>query len=280
MPAEIFPLDDPRKADITLGQLLTMSAGIRGVNPVYVHGEKQTWDAPSVDGPIATTDPVALHEKLWCAPGECYSYATSSPHLASIVLRRLTGMEMEQYIRLKIAGPLGFGTWGYAMYRPGLKAGVNEEGRLDHTPGGGSIAVRSTDVLRFVYLLLHDGKWKNQQIVPAEFVRQCGKLSPFNPHFPHSYNFVVNGDGHVKDVPRDAYWKAGAGGYCMYVVPSLDLVIYKMGGSEKQYDPALTRIPQNYPYDGSRDTWKLDGKKVGDSTSNTIAKVVAAVIQP
>ena len=177
MPSEIFPLDDPRKADITLGQLLAMSAGIRGVNPVYVHGEKQTWDAPSVDGPIATTEPVALHEKLWCAPGECYSYATSSPHLASIVLRRLAGMELEDYIRLKIAKPLGFGTFGYAMYRPGLAAGVNAEGRLDHTPGGGSIAVRSTDVLRFLYLLLHEGKWGNQQIVPAEFVRKCGSIA-------------------------------------------------------------------------------------------------------
>jgi CubicO group peptidase (beta-lactamase class C family) len=279
MPADIFPLDDPRKADITLGQLLAMSAGIRGVNPVYVHGEKKTWDAPSVDGPIATTDPVALHEKLWCAPGECYSYATSSPHLASIVLRRLAGMEMEDYIRLKIANPLGFGTWGYAMYRPGLRAGINAEGRLDHTPGGGSIAVRSTDVLRFVYLLLHEGKWAEKQIVPAEFVRKCGKLSPYNPHFAHSLNFNVNEEGKVAGVPRDAYWKAGAGGYCMYVVPSLDMVVYKMGGNEKQYDPALTRLPVKYEYDGSRAAWKLDPAKGGDATNKTLAKVVAAVLE-
>jgi CubicO group peptidase (beta-lactamase class C family) len=278
MPADIFPLDDPRKADISLGQLLAMSAGIRGVNPVYVHGEKKTWDGPSVDGPIATTDPVALHEKLWCAPGECYSYATSSPHLASIVLRRLAGMELEDYIRLKIAGPLGFGTWGYAMYRPGLAAGVNAEGRLDHTPGGGSIAVRSTDVLRFTYLLLHEGKWGDKQIVPAEFVRKCGRLSPYNPHFAHSFNFNVNEEGKVAGVPRDAYWKAGAGGYCMYVVPSLDMVVYKMGGNEKQYDPALTRLPVRYQYDGSRDGWKLDPKKGGDATNKTLAKVVAAVV--
>ncbi|MDQ2945900.1 MAG: serine hydrolase, partial [Acidobacteriota bacterium] len=207
MPAEIFPLDDPRKADITLGQLLSMSAGIRGVNPVYVHGEKQTWESPSVDGPIATTDPVALHEKLWCAPGGCYSYATSSPHLASIVLRRLTGMEMERYIRTKIADPIGFGAWGYAMYRPTLKAGIDDEGRLEHTPGGGSIAVRSTDVLRFVYLLLHEGNWGGKQIVPADFVRMCGRLSPFNPHYSHSFNFNVNEDGHVAGAPRDAYWR-------------------------------------------------------------------------
>jgi CubicO group peptidase (beta-lactamase class C family) len=278
MPAEIFPLDDPRKAQITLGQLLAMSAGIRGVNPVYVHGEKQTWDAPSVDGPIATTDPVALHEKLWCAPGDCYSYATASPHLASIVLRRLVGMEMEQYIRLKIAEPLGFGTWGYAMYRPNLKAGIDQEGRLEHTPGGGSIAVRSTDVLRFVYLLLHDGKWADRQIVPASFVRMCGKLSSFNPHFSHSFNFNVNEDGHVSGVPKDAYWKAGAGGYCMYVVPSLDMVIYKMGGNESQYDPKLTGLPVKYKYDGSREGWKLDKNKAGDSTARTLQMVVQAML--
>jgi CubicO group peptidase (beta-lactamase class C family) len=279
MPAEIFPLDDPRKADITLGQLLAMPAGIRGVNPVYVHGERKIWDAPSVDGPIATTDPVALHEKLWCAPGECYSYATSSPHLASIILRRLAGMELEDYIRLKIANPLAFGIWGYAMYRPGLKAGVNAEGRLDHTPGGGSIAVRSADVLRFVYLLLHEGKWGDQQIVPADFVRQCRRLSPYNPHFAHSFNFNVNEEGNVPGVPRDAYWKAGAGGYCMYVVPSLDMVVYKMGGNEKQYDPAPTRLPVKYTYNGSRDSWKLDPKMGGDATNKTLAKVVAAVLQ-
>ena len=47
LPAEYFPVDDPRKSEITLGQLLSMSAGIRGTNPVYVKGEKQTFPAAS-----------------------------------------------------------------------------------------------------------------------------------------------------------------------------------------------------------------------------------------
>lgn len=279
MPPEIFPLDDPRKADITLGQILAMSAGIRGVNPVYVKGDKQTWKDPSVDGPIATTDPVALHEKLWCAPGECYSYATSSPHLAAIILRRATGMELEQYLREKVTVPLGFGTWGYAMYRPGLKAGVDSEGHMEHTPGGGSIAVRSTDVLRFEYMLLHQGKWGSKQIVPADFVAKCGRLSPYNPHYSHSFNFNVNEDGHVANAPKDAYWKGGSGGYCMYVIPSLDMVIYKMGGTEGQYNPALTRLPVRYKYDGSRDGWKADPAKAADATNRTLQMVIAAVLQ-
>jgi len=88
----------------------------------------------------------------------------------------------------------------------------------------------------------------------------------------------VNEDGHVTDVPRDAYWKGGSGGYAIYVVPSLDLVIYKMGGTEGQYDRSSPRLPVKYSYDGSRKDWKAgDPKVVGDSTGKTIQMVVSAI---
>lgn len=279
LPAEIFPLDDPRKAEITLGEVLAMSAGIRGTNPVYVKGVKQTWENPTEDnGPYSTTDGFAMRQTLWCAPGDCYSYSTASSHIPAMIVRRLTGMEMEDYMRLRLTGPLGFGQWGYAMYRAKLKGGIDANGRMLHTPGGGSIAVRSTDVLRFAYLMLHDGKWGKTQIVPSDFVKMCGRMVKYNSHYMHSFNFNVNEDGHIGDVPRDAFWKAGAGGYCMYVVPSLDLVIYKMGGNEGQYDPALTRLPVKYTYDGSRANWKpADPKVIGDSTAKTLQMVIASI---
>ena len=79
------------------------------------------------------------------------------------------------------------------------------------------------------------------------------------------------------EVPADAYWKGGAGGYAIYIVPSLDMVIYKMGGNESQYDPALTRLPVKYSYDGSRANWKpSDPKVVGDATGRTLQMVVSA----
>lgn len=267
MPAEIFPLKDPRKARIRLGQLLAMSAGIRGTNPGYVNGQRTTLDPPAVDGPIATTDAVALNQPLWCDPGGGWSYATSSPHLASIVLRRITGMEMQQYMQERMAKPMGWGLWGYAMHRPNLA--------IDHTPGGGSIAMRATDVVRFGYLLLHEGRWAKRQIVPAAYVKHCSQPSPYNPHYPYSLEFEVNADGHVTGAPRDAYWKSGAGGFSVYVVPSLDLVIYKMGGNEGQYNPKLTGLPVLYKYDGSRDGWKPSGPG-GDAGVRKLLEMVTA----
>jgi CubicO group peptidase (beta-lactamase class C family) len=112
LPGEVLPLNDPRKAGITLGQLLSMSAGIRGANPVSVRGDRQTWEQPTEDnGPYSTTDDFALRQTLWCAPGDCYSYATSSSHIPAMIVRKLTGMEMEDYLRLHVTGPIGFGAW-------------------------------------------------------------------------------------------------------------------------------------------------------------------------
>ena len=109
---------------------------------------------------------------MWTKPGGGYSYASSSPHIASIVLRNLTGMEMQQYIQEKLAEPMGFGSWGYALHRNG--------NTLPHTPGGGSIALPSHRRCALPYLLLQGGKWGNKQFVPAEYVAMCGKPSPYN----------------------------------------------------------------------------------------------------
>ena len=46
--------------------------------------------------------------------------------------------------------------------------------------------------------------------------------------------FEQNSEGHVIGAPRDAFWKSGAGGFALIIVPSLDLVISKMGGKKWQ----------------------------------------------
>jgi hypothetical protein len=60
-----------------------------------------------------------------------------------------------------------------------------------------------------------------------------------------------------------------------------------MSGSDQQYNPALTGIPQNYPYDGSRDNWKPASRSqfsdgpigTDDGLRRTIEMVVAAAIR-
>ncbi len=276
-----LPNTDPAKREIRLGHLLSMSSGMRpeGNNPGLVRGEVVRLDSPPRAMTPALIDENALEAPLWTTPGGGYAYSSQSTHLASLVLRRLTGMELQQYLDEKLAKPMGWGPWGYALYRNGYT--------LPHTPGGGSIAVRATDALRFAYLLLHKGRWGSRQLVPEGYVAMCAKPSPYNPHSPFGLQLESNQDGHVIAAPRDAYFKSGAGGSAIYVVPSLDMVIYKMAGSTAQFEESLTGIPATYTVDHSRDNWKPrphtqfeDGPIGGDDgVRRLLEMVVAAVVK-
>ncbi len=287
---EAFPLNDPRKADIKLGNILTMTScmqdGAAGTG--IVHGEVvKPPQGPPVDRTL-DQDQSALRTALWCNPGEGYMYSSQSPHVASIVLRHIVGMEMQNYIDEKLAKPMGFGRWGYAMHVEGISTYTPDK-TLPHTPGGVGIAVHSTDALRFGYLLLHKGRWGKQQLVPSDYIDLASHPSPYNPHSPFSLQFEVNADGHVFGAPRDAFFKSGAGGYAIYVIPSLDMVVYKMasfGSQNDGYQPEDTGLPLTYTPDHSRDTWTFpvfdqfrDGRIDGDAgTRRTLEMVIAAVM--
>ena len=70
------------------------------------------------------------------------------------------------------------------------------------------------------------------------------------------------------------------------IVPSLDLVIYKMGGNNGQYDPTLTGVPQPTEVDHSRDDWKPvprtpfhEGSLGGDDGLRRVLEMVSAAVR-
>jgi CubicO group peptidase (beta-lactamase class C family) len=277
---EAFPLDDPRKAEISLGQLLCMSAGYWGEGGAptgVVMGKPQSLK-PVPGQNIKDLDQSSLKVPLWTNPGGGYSYSSPAPHIASIVLRHVTGMELQDYINERLAKPMGWGPWGYCLQRGDFK--------MPHANGAGSTALHATDALRFGYCLLRNGKWKDKQLVPAEYIALCNKPAKYNPHTPFTLQFEHNADGHVAGAPRDAYYKSGAGGFGIFVVPSLDIVIYKLGGKDNQYDPALTGLPQPFNYDGSRNDWQPiprtpfhEGSMGGDDGLRRVLEMVAAAVR-
>lgn len=268
LPPEAFPPNDPAKGDIKLGQLLSMTAGLAGNSPGAVQGKEVPVQPAGLDGVKAMFDANAFGERLWCKPGEGYSYATTAPHIVSIIIRQLTGMEMQQYLDKKVARPLGWGRWGFGYRQSGIK----------HTPGGGGIALRATDMLRAGYLLLHEGKWGRSRIVPAGYARKCARPSPYNPHFAYSLQTELNSGGAAPAAPRDAYWKQGSGGHAIFVVPSLDMVVWKIGGRDGQYSEKDTGLPELGAYDGSREGWKAS-VSAEDATLRTLEMVSAAVVR-
>jgi CubicO group peptidase (beta-lactamase class C family) len=91
------------------------------------------------------------------------------------------------------------------------------------------------DFARLGYLVAHDGRWQDKQIVPAAWVEMATKSSQtMNPSY--GYTFWVNTDGRLwPTAPRDAFAFRGFTASRCYVIPSLDLVVVRLGYSPQNW---------------------------------------------
>lgn len=93
------------------------------------------------------------------------------------------------------------------------------------------------DWAKFGLLYLNEGNWYGEQIIDTtwvNFVRQPAEHSNglYGGHFWHNHNHVA-----LKDVPSDLYSCNGFEGQFVYIIPSKDLVVVRMGLSEwPEYD--------------------------------------------
>ncbi len=93
------------------------------------------------------------------------------------------------------------------------------------------------DWAKFGLLYLNEGNWYGEQIVDTSwvnFTRQPAEHSGgiYGGHFWHNHNHAA-----YKDVPTDIYSCNGFEGQYVYIIPSKDLVIVRMGLNQgKEYD--------------------------------------------
>jgi CubicO group peptidase (beta-lactamase class C family) len=235
------PLSDPRKAKITVKQLLNHTSGIC----------PEATGAPN-DG---TWDYILGHSgddrtaKLAFDPGQGCGYSTIALAHAALVCENVTGKSYDQFAIEALFKPLGIEHWWFQYYDGGPDIGR-------HPSHGLGLSAR--DLARIAYCMLHDGQWKDQQVIPQWFVAQTAAPThdvktpelrwKLNPQvFSHGWELPArhwpasgrSGEG----IPADAREKPGSGGQLIAFVPSLDLVVTRQTGSsgEWQFEEYLRR---------------------------------------
>lgn len=176
---------DPRAQAITLSHLLAMTSGF------------EADDSAGTAEPLAPA--VAWARPIRAAPGERFAYDNSGPALVQSILERITGRRIADLVREQLVVPLAL-----------------REPRYVHH----SAWMRTVDMAKLGCLLLQDGRWANQQVLPPGFVAQMVR-----PHSP---------GGPPVGLPYGLYWWAasgptyiasGYGGQVIWVHPPLNLVV-------------------------------------------------------
>ena len=221
--------DDARKSQITIRQLLSLSSGIEGGETGQVPGYKQ-----------------ALQQaKTFAAPGEKFSYGPIPYQCFGELMRRKLGKEsVETYLHRRVLDPIGLKV---GFWRKDADGNIN-------LPSGAFLTPR--EWAKFGELVRLGGKWNGREIVPKTLLDECFKPARSNPAYGMTWWLLGNGDsssaaaadGRAVDTkarraleerqrlgfqpPKDTVAAMGRGKNHCYVMPSLELVVIRMGDSQ------------------------------------------------
>ncbi len=179
--------------------------------------------------------------RLRFAPGTQWLYSDAGPNWLAECLTLAYGRDLNDVLFERVFTPLGITpadlAWRENAYRP------HEINGIKRREFGSGFSANVGAMARLGYLYLHEGRWNGRQLIPADFVRQAGRPAPQLAGLPepdpahgnasehYSLLWWNNGDGTIPGLPRDAFWSWGLYNSHILVIPSLDIVAVRAGGS-------------------------------------------------
>ena len=231
---------DPRKAAITVEDLLTMSSPLEceDWNDASRGNEErmylvEDWTQFILDLPIRGR--MRVGEQAETPPyGRYFSYCTGGVFTLSEVIGKATGARADLYARDILFRPLGITNVEW-VYSP-----------LNIPQTGGGLRLTSRDLLKIAQLYLNGGGWQGTRIVSQDWVHKSTQ--------PHAQIDEATEYGYLwwlksfksgeKSYP--AFFMSGNGGNKIVAIPSLDMAVvitstnYNTHGMHEQTEKILT----------------------------------------
>lgn len=207
------------RADISVGDLLRMTSGLSW-DETYDLGTPITrmlYLEPDMAGYVAGLE-------LAHPAGSYQQYSSGSTNVLCSVLAERSGLDAD-LPRQMLFQPLGLGS---AVLEPDAAGTPVCSSYLWATP---------RDWASIGQFALQDGVWEAERLLPDGWMADSLRLEPVAESEEEGYasSWWVNqlADGTLVDpaLPADAYWATGHDGQRMYVVPSADLVVVRLGFS-------------------------------------------------
>lgn len=253
---------DRMKSKITIRHLATHTSGIEDAEvsaeeqkKLEAKGLSHHMDIPGWKGMFwrQQPDPFSVSRDstdVLFTPGTQFQY--SNPGIAMLTyavtasLKPTAYRDVRTYLRERVYDKIGIPHNGYSIgYGKTFKVDS-----LDLVPswGGGNFTAHA--IARIGRLMLHKGNWQGVQVLDSAVVRKCttwggtglpseeqrhprdpktGRPLKVNPIPATTMGWYSNFDGIWQYLPRDAFCGAGAQNQVLLVVPSLDLIVVRMG---------------------------------------------------
>jgi CubicO group peptidase (beta-lactamase class C family) len=215
------PGTDERKKRITIRHLLTMQSGLR-----FTDAQNNSIVGTDIEQLLTYDDYVeyvltlpSIHE-----PGTHWNYSGGDCMLMSAIVQQTTGQSAYQFGMDQIFSKIGLTNITWTSDPAG------------HTTGGWGIGATVREYAKFGYLYLKMGEWDGEQIIERDWIVQSTRPVSDEVSWYGFYWWLASafGNNHGNIIPRDIFHAQGMLHQKIFVIPSKDLVVVRVG---TDYDP-------------------------------------------
>lgn len=203
------------KRQVSLRHLLTMSSGLRALDPKNGSSGllfKRNWVKTCLELPVIA------------APGSRLVYNAANAHLLSAILERASGQSTAEIARRYLLSPLGIQQFAWEADPQGV------------TFGGGNLFLRLEDMARIGYLVLREGVWDGEELIPNWYMTESTtKHLSMDYGFAYGYLWYLH-EATWLDQPVRVISASGFGGQRIFIFPDLDLVAATVALSDFNLD--------------------------------------------
>ena len=215
--------DEPQ-GDITLRDLLYHASGLE--NPPIGPGAWNKMTRSAWTGDVVM---VALGHQLEWEPGSIFDIGNVTSQLVAITIERAIGKPIEEYFLERVWRPIGADRGSFFMDR--ADGMIHIDCCFRTTPH---------NWIRLGVLVLNDGMWNGERVLPEDWVDAMTMPSPRNPNYGmHIWlgrEFVSNRPHSEPFVRDDIVFFEGGGYRNLYTIPSEDMVILRLGKWHPDWD--------------------------------------------
>ncbi|WP_424495341.1 serine hydrolase domain-containing protein [Salinimicrobium sp. GXAS 041] len=221
---------DPRKKEITIEHLMTMTSGLESTSLDNYSGwtNSDNWLEYALELPMEAD------------PGNWYAYSTGDTHLLSAILTEATGMSSLEFAQQYLYEPMEIEVTRWTTD----PQGYNE--------GGNNVYVQPYDLAKIGIMVKNGGVYKDKRIVSEDWIEKsiAFKVTPQGISRP----FEIEGYGYlwwlVKANEYSTYSAIGHGGQYMMTIPELDIIIVltslSQGTTPEAHFTSIASVVEDY----------------------------------
>lgn len=210
---------DPRKENITIANLLTMSSGLEcndwdkkskgQEDKVY---KKKDWIQYTLDLPM-------VHE-----PGTVSKYCSMGVLLIAEIIGQASGMSIDKFANTYLFEPLGIKNvqWGHTSNKPVI-------------PSGKRLYITPRDMAKIGQLILNKGVWNEKQIVSEKWLEESTLTKTKITGMNYGYlwwNIIFK----IQGKAISSIVATGNGGQYIMIFPEFNLIAVFTGGAYNSPD--------------------------------------------